>query len=59
MQETTEINLNSLSKEELIAECERRRAVAEQMWTAITVNYGPQGFMTVLQYLESKKVKLP
>jgi hypothetical protein len=48
-------NLQDMTKEELITECERREKVAHDIWLAVTAAYGPVGFLKVVTELESKK----
>jgi len=50
-----EVDLNSMTKEELIVECQRREKIAHKLWAAITTLFGTEGFGKVLKYLEAKK----
>jgi hypothetical protein len=49
-----EIALKDKSKEEILAEAERRTKVAENIWAAIMKIYGPEGFTKVLNEMERK-----
>lgn len=47
-----ENTLENKTKEELIAECERREKVAHAIWAAIVLTYGPEGFTKVLNNMK-------
>jgi hypothetical protein len=44
-----------MTREELIAECQRHERIAHKLWAAITAIYGPEGFGKVLKYMSAKK----
>jgi len=50
--------LSDMSTAELVAECNRREKVANNIWAAIVSVYGPEGFTAVLKKLESRGAHL-
>lgn len=49
--------LKSLDREELLKECLRRGKVLHNLWAAITKEFGTDGFLKMIDILESKRQK--
>ena len=48
-------SLRTLSHEQLVQECSNRRQLCEDLWTAVMVKYGPDGFNELLEQIKNKK----